>query len=459
MTELQRDDPLRSALFTDLYQLTMSRAYDAEGMQQRAVFELFFRSLPDSRNYVVAAGLDDVLNYLESFQFSSSDLDYLNEQDEFSEPFLESLRRIRFSGDVHAVPEGTTVFANEPLVRVAAPIIEAQLVETLILNQIHFQSIAATKASRVVAAAAGRNVVDFGSRRAHGTDAALKVARTSYLAGAAGTSNVLAGKQYGIPTFGTMAHSYIQAHDDEVAALKAFARLFPQTTLLVDTYDTLDGVRMVIDLSRQKGDGFSVGAVRLDSGDLAALARSSRELLDEAGLNNVRIFASSGLDEYKIRDLLNKQAPIDGFGVGTNLAVSDDAPSLDMAYKLVGYAGRPRMKLSSGKTIYPGAKQVFRKFQDGRMVDDIIGTDDEQLEGQPLLQPVMRGGRRLPGSSPLISKTRDYAKKQFEQLPDSLKAIDKAKSAYEVHVSDRLEQQRREVASSSKNRKSVGSRV
>lgn len=342
------------------------------------------------------------------------------------------------------------MFANEPLVRIAAPIIEAQLVETLVLNQIHFQSIAATKASRVVAAAEGRKVVDFGSRRAHGTDAALKVARTSYLAGAAGTSNVLAGKQYGIPTFGTMAHSYIQAHDDETAALKAFARLFPQTTLLVDTYDTLEGVRLVIRFNRQVGDDLSVRAVRLDSGDLAELARQTRKLLDESGLKDVRIIASSGLDEYKIYELLRKEAPIDGFGVGTNLAVSNDAPSLDMAYKLVGYAGRPRMKLSSGKTIYPGSKQVFRKFQDGCMAGDVIGSSDEQLEGQPLLQSVLRNGRRLPDASPPLVEVRDFAKKQFEQLPEPLKAIEKSKSAYEVQISDRLEQQRQKVESIAK---------
>lgn len=448
MTPHERDDPLRSALFTDLYQLSMAQAYDAEEMREPAAFELFFRSMPASRKYVVAAGLEDALAYLESFHFSPSDIHYLRRQGAYCEAFLDRLEQMRFSGDVHAVPEGTIVFANEPLLRIVAPISEAQLVETFVLNQIHFQSIMATKASRVVAAASGRTVVDFGSRRAYGTDAALKVARASYMAGAAGTSNVLAGKQHGIPTFGTMAHSYIQAHDDEGAALEAFARLYPQTTLLVDTYDTLQGVRKVIELQERMGKEFSVSAIRLDSGDLAELAQRCRQLLDEAGLTQVRIFASSGLDEFAIRDLVRNQAPLDGFGVGTRLAVSEDASSLDMAYKLIEYAGRPRMKLSSGKILFPGRKQVFREVCEGCMIRDVIGCHDEHLEGQPLLQPVMRNGRRLPDASPSLSEIRSYAARQLEQLPDPLKDVGPAQAPYEVLPSDALERKRREVSQS-----------
>jgi nicotinate phosphoribosyltransferase len=257
--------------------------------------------------------------------------------------------------------------------------------ETLILNQIHFQSLAASKAARVVTAARGRTVVDFGSRRAHGTDAALKVARSTYLAGGHGTSNVLAGKLYGIPVFGTMAHSYIQAHDDELGSFEAFAGLYPDTTLLVDTYDTLAGVRKVIELSHKWGDRFRVRALRLDSGDLAQLAIETRGMLDEAGLRHVEIFASSGLDEYKIQRLVEAGAPIDAFGVGTRLAVMADAPELDMAYKLVEYAGKGRLKLSSKKVLYPGRKQVFRQIDNGLMVRDTIGRFDEQLPGEPLL--------------------------------------------------------------------------
>ena len=283
--------PLRSLLFTDLYELAMARAYEAEGMDRPAVFELFFRELPPVRNYLVAAGLDDVLASLQALGVTEEDRDYLRTLGRFPEPFLERLCDFRFSGEVWAVPEGTVVFPHEPLVQVVAPILEAQLIETLVLNQVHFQVVAASKAARVVAAAAGRDVIEFGSRRAHGAEAALKVARASYLAGAAGTSNVLAGELYGIPVFGTMAHSYIQAHDDEAAAFEAFAGLYPETTLLVDTYDTLGGVRKVIELARRLGDRFRVRAVRLDSGDLGALAVQARKMLDAAGLSAVRIFA------------------------------------------------------------------------------------------------------------------------------------------------------------------------
>lgn len=439
MTRLERDDPLRSALFTDLYELTMSAAYFAEGMDGRAVFELFFRSMPSARNFIIAAGLDDVLSYLESFRFTTGDLAYLEGQDRFSGEFLDFLADLRFTGDVDALPEGTPVFPAEPLIRVEAPVVEAQLVETLVLNQIHFQSIAASKAARVVIAAGGRDVVDFGSRRAHGTDAALKVARTSYLAGAAGTSNVLAAKLYGVPTFGTMAHSYIQSHDDEARALRAFAEVHPDTTLLVDTYDTLEGVRTVVELSRDGERPLRVGGIRLDSGDLGELARQSRRLLDEGGLEHVRIFASSGLDEYTIRDLVESGAPIDGFGVGTSMAVSDDAPGLDMAYKLVEYAGRPRMKLSTSKVIHPGPKQVFRTVEVGKMVHDVIARAGEDLAGELLLSPVMRGGRRLPAGQASLEDARARARKEMGRLPDRLLGIEASEPEYPVSFSPALE--------------------
>jgi len=432
-------DAVHPALFTDLYELTMAQAYDAEGMEQTAVFELFFRELPETRNFAMAAGLDDVLRWLEELAFADDDLEYLRGQGDFSDEFLGRLAGMRFSGDVYAVPEGTVVFPNEPLVQVVAPILEAQLIETLVLNQVHFQSVAASKAARVVLAAGGRTVVDFGSRRAHGFDAALKVARTSYLAGAAGTSNVLAGKCYGIPIFGTMAHSYIQAHDGEAAALRAFHDLYPQTTLLVDTYNTLDGMRKVVDLSRQLGKKFSVRAVRLDSGDLAALAKQSREMLDEAGLLDVKIFASSGLDEYKIAELLESGAPIDGFGVGTKLAVAADAPTLDFAYKLVEYAGEPRTKLSSHKLIYPGRKQIFRQVEDGCLAGDTIGRWDERLPGAPLLRPVMRGGKRLPEGREELETMRERAAHELARLPEELRSFRPARPGYEVASSDELQ--------------------
>jgi len=381
------------ALFTDLYELTMAQACHAEGMDQLAVFELAFRQLPRTRNFVVAAGFADILDFLTSFRFTEDELDYLRGRREFTGEFLKRLASLTFSGDVYAVPEGSVVFPNEPLVQVIAPIIEAQLIETFVLNQIHFQSIAATKAARVVTAARGRAVIDFGSRRSHGTDAALKVARATYLAGGEGTSNVLAGKIYGIPVFGTMAHSYIQAHDNESSSFESFAALYPETTLLVDTYDTLEGVRKVIELSHKLGHRFRIRALRLDSGDLGSLAFQTRKMLDEARLRNVQIFASSGLDEYNIQELVHSGAPIDAFGVGTKMAVIADAPELDMAYKLVEYAGKGRLKLSTKKLLYPGRKQVFRQIENGRMVGDVIGRSGESLPGEQLLKPLMVSGQ------------------------------------------------------------------
>lgn len=410
-----------SALFTDLYELHMAQAYRAEGMNQTAVFEVAYRRLPECRDYIVAAGLADALEFLSRFRFTPEELTWLRMDSGLSESFIESLEDLRFSGDVYAVPEGTPVFPNEPLLRVVAPIIEAQLVETALLNCIHFQSLALTKAARIVAAAKGRLVVDFGSRRAPGTDAALSVARALYLAGGHGTSNVLAARKWGIPAFGTMAHSYIQAHDRESGAFEAFASLYPETTLLVDTYDTLEGVRKVVDLWKRPGDRFRIGAVRLDSGDMASLARETRRILDEGGLKDVTIFASSGLDEYQIARLVDGRAPIDGFGVGTKLAVCADSPELDMAYKLVEYAGRGRFKLSHNKILYPGRKQVFRE-----MPGDTIGRFDEHIPGVPLLRPAMLAGRMRP--LPTLSESRDYMREQLAQLPAGPRAVDFSES-------------------------------
>jgi len=312
------------------------------------------------------------------------------------------------------------------------------LVETALLNLIHFQTSVLTKATRVVAAAQGRQVVDFGSRRAPGLDAALSVARAVYLAGGAGSSNTLAGQLFGIPVFGTMAHSYIQAHENEAEAFRAFAALYPESTILVDTYDTLDGVRLVIDLARQAGSAFRASAIRLDSGDLALLARESRRILDEGGFSDIRIFASSGLDEYQIAKLVAGGAPIDAFGVGTKLAVCADAPDLDMAYKLVEYAGRGRCKLSFGKTIYPGRKQVFRRIRDSRFAGDTIGRADEQLPGIPLLRPSMLKG--VPQSAATLDDSRSWLREQMELLPASLRSLEEGGEPYPVRFSQTLEQ-------------------
>ncbi|ORA79988.1 nicotinate phosphoribosyltransferase [Mycobacterium malmoense] len=421
-----------SVLFTDLYEVTMAQAYLAEHVSGTAVFETMYRKLPHGRSYVMAAGLSDVLDFLEAFQFQPEDIDYLRGLRLFTEEFLQSLSAVRFTGDVWAVPEGTVVFPHEPIVQVIAPILEAQLAETFVVNQIHLQSVLASKAARVVDAARGRMVVDFGARRAHGTDAALKVARAGYLAGLAGTSNLLAARQYGIPAFGTMAHSFIQAFDDELDAFDAFARLYPGTTLLVDTYDTLRGVDHVIELAKRR-EGLDVAAIRLDSGDLGALSKAARAKLDAAGLGRVEIVASSGLDEYRIAALMDDDCPIDTFAVGTKLVVAQDAPALDMAYKLVEYEGTGRTKFSSGKVIYPGRKQVVRRLADGLFAGDTIGMPGEHLDGEPLLVPVMKNGRRLPQRN--LQESRNWARQQVDRLPPQLRSLEATGWSYPVDVS------------------------
>jgi nicotinate phosphoribosyltransferase len=432
-------------LFTDLYELTMLQAYLEEDLTEEAVFSLFVRRLPKRRNFLLACGLGTVLDYLEALHFSDGDIAYLASLEKFSDRFLEWLRQFRFTGEVHAVAEGTPVFANEPILEVTAPLPQAQLVETFVMNQIHLQTVLASKAQRVVSAAQGRPVVDFGPRRMHGIDAALKAARAFHIAGVAATSNVLAGKQYGVPVAGTMAHSYIQAHGDEAAAFRAFASLYPDTVLLVDTYDTLAGVRKVIDLAGVLGDDFDIRAVRLDSGDLAQLAKQSRRLLDDAGLHTVEIFASGGLDEDEIARLLQSGAPIDGFGVGTRMGVSKDAPALDIAYKLCEYAGQGRLKLSTGKPVLPGRKQVFRVCEGAHAVRDVIARVGQELPGRPLLMPVMRGGKRLAAAAVDLDGARDHARKEIARLPDRISAITPADPPYPVEVSPALSAYQRQV--------------
>lgn len=429
------ETPYTSALFTDLYEVTMAQAYAAERMSGTAVFETFFRKLPGGRSYVMAAGLSDVLDFLERFRFERDDLQYLRGLGLFTDEFLQRLSGVRFTGDAWAVPEGTVVFPNEPIVQVIAPILEAQLAETFVVNQIHLQSVIASKASRAVEAARGRMVVDFGARRAHGTDAALKVARAGYVAGLAGTSNLLAARQYGIPAVGTMAHSFIQAFDNELDAFHAFARLYPGTTLLVDTYDTLHGVDHVIELAKRLGERLDVGGIRLDSGDLGALSKAARAKLDAAGLNQVRIFASSGLDEYRIAALMDDGCPIDGFAVGTRVVVAEDAPALDMAYKLVEYDGIGRTKFSSGKVIYPGRKQVVRRLDHGVFAGDTIGKPDERLDGDPLLVPVMKEGRRLSQHDPGLQAARSWARQQIDSLPPQIRSLEGTGWSYPVDIS------------------------
>ncbi len=441
-----------TALFTDLYQLTMLQAYFVEGLDDEAVFDLFARRLR-KRNYLIACGLETCLRYLETLRFTEDDLTYLATLGLFRDDFLAYLADFRFTGDVYAVAEGTPVFANEPILEVVAPIGQAQLVETFLLNQITFQTNLATKAHRVVQAARGRAVSDFGMRRMHAADAPLKGARACYIAGVGSTSNVLAGRLYGIPVLGTMAHSYIEAHDDEAEAFRAFAALYPNTTLLVDTYDTLDGVRKLIALAQEHGETFQPGAIRLDSGDLAELAKQSRHLLDDAGFGHVKIFASSSLDEHEITQLLDREAPIDGFGVGTRMGTVADRPYLDTAYKLVEYAGTGRMKLATHKSSVPHRKQLFRVYENEKAARDILALHDETLDGEPLLQLVMQHGQRTAAGRPRsLEALRAHTEAAAAHLSDALLALDETNSPYPVVLSDQLRQARDELRERLENR-------
>jgi nicotinate phosphoribosyltransferase len=408
------------ALLTDLYQLTMAACYFDQDMQDEATFSLFIRKYPAQRSYFVAAGLAEAINYLETLRFTDTDLAYLASTGLFQTPFLDYLAGLRFTGEVQALPEGSIFFEGEPIVEVSAPIIEAQLAETFLINAISLQTMIATKASRVMHAAGGRPLVDFSLRRTQGSDAGLKVARASYLAGFAGTSNVLAGRVYGIPIFGTMAHSYITSFPNEIEAFRVFARNFPaSTTLLIDTYDNISGTRHAITVAKEmEAKGERLQYVRLDSGDMAAISKAVRRLLDDNGLDYVRILASGGFDEHKIARLLTDGARIDAFAVGTKMGVSADAPYFDIAYKLVRYDDRPVMKLSSGKVTLVDKKQIWRICDDqGTMQRDVIALRGEDLaEASPLLAPVMAGGRIIR-PLPTLPESRDYFQAQFAQLP------------------------------------------
>jgi nicotinate phosphoribosyltransferase len=411
-----------SGLLTDLYELNMAASYLERGMGGEATFSLFVRQLPPTRGFLVAAGLEPALEFLEGFGLSEEELDYLGRELGFEDPVLDALGALRFRGNVWAVPEGRVVYANEPLLELTAPIAVAQLVEPYLLNQITFQTTIASKAARCVIAADGRAVVDFALRRTQGLDAALAVARCSSIVGFAATSNVEAARRYGLRPTGTMAHSYIESFASEKEAFRTFARDFPnRTTFLVDTFDTLNGVRTAIEVIEELGlEGSEAIGIRLDSGDLDELSHSARKLLDEAGLEHVRIFASGGLDEVEVDRLVRGGAPIDAFGIGTRMGVSADAPYLDSAYKLVEYDGRPILKLSAQKVTEPGRKQVFRG-PDG----DVVGLRDEAVldDHEPLLVPVMRGGQRT-GPHRTLETARSLFRSDLERVPPAARTIE-----------------------------------
>lgn len=433
-------------LLTDLYELTMAQAYLAQKMTGIAVFEFFVRKLPPRRNFFMAAGLEQVLTYLETFHFAERDLDWLSQTGHFTPATLDALRTLRFTGDVHAMPEGTVFFPHEPILRVTAPLPEAQLVETRVMNLLNFQTMVASKACRSVLVAEGRPLIDFGLRRSHGAEAGLLAARASYLAGFAGTSNVLAGARFGMPTYGTMAHAFVQAHHDEAEAFLHIAQAQPRNVvLLIDTYDTEAAAEKAVALATSlKNQGISIHGVRLDSGDLADHAQKVRLILDRGGLTDTKILASGNLDEERVEALLKSGAPIDRFAVGTAMTTSADAPYLDCAYKLQEYAGRPCRKRSEGKATWPGRKQVYRRLgRDGRLDGDIITIEGETRPGLPLLQPVMQNGRRL-APSPSIEEIRDRARSALAELPDTLRRLDQA-PPYDVRIAEALEQLAQQV--------------
>jgi nicotinate phosphoribosyltransferase len=434
------DQPRGTGIMTDLYELTMAASYFEQDMYAPATFSLMVREYPSKRSYLVCAGLDPLLDYLESFHFRSDDLEYLEQTSLFPDRFLQFLETLRFTGEVRAIPEGRIAFCDEPLVEITAPVMQAQLVETFVINSINLPTLVATKASRCLHAAGERPLVDFSLRRTHGMHAGLMVARSSFIGGFIGTSNVQAGKTYDLPVHGTMAHSYVESFDREIDSFRAFAKSFPDNTvLLIDTYDTLTGARKAVTVAREmRQAGKSLRAVRLDSGDMVQLSQQVREIFDESGFPDVRIFASGGFDEFKIQKILADGANIDAFGVGTRMGVSADAPYLNMAYKMVMYNGRPVMKLSSGKISLAGPKQVFRqRTKDGFFKRDLIGLLDEDIaNSESLLVPVMKDGKRLfPAEA--LPKIQELFRKEFALLPETYKDL-QGNPNYPVEITPQL---------------------
>lgn len=433
-------NPSNSAMLTDLYQLTMVQAYLEQEMEEEAVFEFFVRKLPPHRNFLVAVGLEQVVEFLSHLYISADELAWLDSTGRFKPVLLQYLERLQFTGNVDAMPEGTIFFPDEPILRIIAPLPLAQFVETRVMNLLNFQTMIASKAARFVLVSREKPIIDFGLRRAHGAEAGLLAARASYLAGFSGTATVLARMQYGIPIYGTMAHSFVQAHKDEAAAFEHFAQAQPDNVvLLIDTYDTEAGARHVVALAPQlKAKGIPVKGVRLDSGNLAEHARNVRRILDEGNLQHVQILASGNLDEYRLQNLVDSGAPIDSFAVGTAMTTSADAPSLDCAYKLQEYAKQPRRKRSEGKATWPGRKQVYREYaSDGTLARDIVTTLDDQQAGEPLLQPVMKEGRNLAHQLKL-TELRQHAAAQLARLPEAMRRLE-CVPPYEIRIAEALQ--------------------
>ncbi len=434
-------------LLTDLYQLTMAQAYFQNRRMESATFSFFVRAYPANRGYFVSAGLNDVIEFLKPFSFDAQAVDYLNSLKLFADDFLDFLKSLKFTGEVWAIPEGRLFFKDEPVVEVTAPIIEAQIVETFIINQINLQSLIATKAARCVHAARGRAVVDFSLRRTHGIDAGMKVARASYLAGFAGTSNVRAGRHYRIPVVGTMAHSFVSSHEREIDAFRSFVKSFPNNSiLLIDTYDTIAGARKAVEVGKEMAArGERLQGVRIDSGDLATLAREVRKIFDAANMKDVRIIGSGGLDEFDLAEFSDANVPYDSYGVGTKMGVSGDAPWTDCAYKLVEYDGRPVLKLSTGKVSWPGKKQVYRlRDVNGQLKNDFVTRRDENVaDAEALLTQVMAQGKTV-APLPSLEQSRAAFLEEFSRLPEAVKSI-RNPEHYSVEFSAALKELRNAV--------------
>jgi nicotinate phosphoribosyltransferase len=418
-------NPATSPLLTDLYQLNMVQSYLDAGQTGPAVFEFFPRKLPAHRGFLLAAGLETALGFIEQLRFSAEEIAWLKGTGRFRQNLLDYLAAYRFTGDVHAIAEGTATFADEPLLRVTAPLPMAQLLESRLVNILHYQTVVASKAARMVLAAPGKLLLDFGMRSAHGAEAGLLAARASYIAGFAGTATVLAGMEFGIPVFGTMAHSYILSHDSEMQAFENFARTRSDNViLLIDSYDTEQGARNAVALAQKlKSDGIAIRGVRIDSGDLIEMSKRVRKILDDGGLNATTIFVSGGVDENALLRMKAVGAPIDGFGIGTSLTVSPDAPTIDCAYKLQEYDGTARRKRSTGKETWPGRKQVWRNFSGGKMTGDVLSVADDTQPGETLVAPIIKDGKRIV-AKPSLDDIRKHATRNLAALPESLRRLE-----------------------------------
>jgi nicotinate phosphoribosyltransferase len=442
---------MNTSLLLDLYELTMAQGYFVYKKNTSATFDLFVRGLSQNRAYLVACGLEDILSYIKNLKFDARDLSYLKKLKLFSEDFLKYLSKFKFNGDAWALPEGTIFFPNEPVIRVTASIIEAQIIESFLLNTINLQTMIASKASRVVTAAGKAKVFDFALRRTHGQDAGIKVARSAYIAGFSGTSCVLAGKLYNIPVAGTMAHSFVMSFKQEIDSFLAYSNTFPeQTILLVDTYDTKKGIGNAISIGLYlKKKGYRLNGIRLDSGNIVFLSKLARGMLNKAGLKYTKIFASGNLDEFKIKDFLKRGACVDSFGVGTNMGTSIDAPCLDVIYKISEVTDEngkflPTMKLSQAKATFPGRKQIFRvRDKRGRFIKDILGLDSEKIKGERLLKQVVKHGK-LIYQSPSLDRIRKFKHENLARFPRSLKEV-YPKYQYPVEVSSGLNNLRKNL--------------